>query len=218
MMRYSQALLFLALVFWSCQREADQSEFDRISQNLPEIGKFMFEKANPDSVANWLGRPAMDGRELLEPINLIIVDEASSSEAQSRQRLIQAFTEAGFGPRLGHSSGYFGRMNGDFYPQTPTQNETAFADFMWVFTNNHARMFGPFNNNGNWVWIGSSSREKGTIHDYVSFKESRDRMSGFLVERAGLEYLGDFPLENVVNSSSQQTGDHDGFAKLLKIK
>lgn len=211
-------LIFFVGIIIGCESGSGVAEFESIKNELPKIGKFMHTGADIDSVANWLGRPTKDGRELLEPINLIIVDLLSSSEEESRQKLIDILKDAGFPQRPGHSSGYKGLINEQFFEQTPSVDNVAFADFMWAFTNSHARFFGPFKSKSMYTWIGSSSQEKGTIHDYVSFNYSRDLMTKNISERTNAEYLGNVNLENRIDSKSQSTGDHDGFAKLIKIK
>lgn len=216
-MRY--CLLFVAVLFlFSCKDDKEAGEFEKVSAQFPEIGPFMYRSKNLDSVANWLGRSAEDGREILEPINMIFVDDQSTSLEESRSRIYDVFTTAGFKARFGHSSDYFGWMNDTFYKQTPTEKETAFSDFMWVFTNSHARVFGPFKSEDYWIWIASSSQEKGTIHDYVSFSQSRDKMAENMVRLSGCTLLGRKPLNNLVNTPTSQTGDHDGFATVIKLK
>lgn len=211
-------LMFVVFGFIAgCKKDVEPTEFDAIAKELPSIGKFMYQGASLDSVANWLGRPTPDGRALLEPINMVIVDHLSSSEEESRKKLIGVLTNAGFPQRPGHSSGYKGYINGQFFGQTPTTKDVAFADFMWAFTNSHARFFGPYKAEKMYVWIGSSSQEKGTIHDYVSFNYSRDVMTKNIAERTSATYLGDINLDNKINTPSQSTGDHDGRVKLIKL-
>ena len=214
---YKAMLILLTTCFFmGCNMVEDKGEFEKIKEQLPEIGGFMINGKNME-IANWLGRPTSDGRELLEPINMIIIDQVSTSSEDSKSRLIKAFTQAGFPERSGHSSGYKGIMDGEYFSQTPSDIDIAFADFMWAFTNCHARFFGPYKTGNFWVWIGSSSQEKGVIHDYVSFKNSRNLMTENLITRTETVWLGDVPLNNEVNTSTQSTGDHDGFAKLLKL-
>lgn len=212
-------LLCSLLAIWSCRdaEEAGVTKFTQVQIELPAISGFMIQPDSTLGNANWLGRPTADGRELLEPINLIIVDESSASAAASQQKLIQEFTAAGFAPRFGHSSGYWGKMNGVHFPQTPSQVDMAFADYMWTFTNNHTRMFGPFKSTNFYVWIGATSTEKGVIHDYVSFERSKQ----FMVEgltKAGNTLLGSQNLNNKVDTQNQHTGDHTGSAAVVLLK
>jgi hypothetical protein len=216
-MRYCLLLVVFPL-FLSCKNDKERSDFEKVSEQLPEMGPFMYRSESLDSVANWLGRPAEDGREILEPINMIFVDDQSTSMEASRARIYDIFSNAGFRARFGHSSDYVGWMNNTFYTQTPTESETAFSDFMWVFTNNHARVFGPYKSDDYWIWIASSSQEKGTIHDYVSFSKSRDKMAENMVKLSGCVLLGSIPLNNLINTPTSQTGDHDGFATVIKLK
>lgn len=184
---------------------------------LPEIESFMID-TNKTSPATWLGRPQADGRLIQEPINLIIIDEKATSEEDAILRLTAAFTKAGFGPRYGHSSGYWGKMNGDFYAQQPSVRDFAFSDYMWVFTNNHARIFGPYIHDDIYVWIGSSSRERGVAHDYVSFRISRDAMVKEMANYGSAENAGCHFLNNKIDNESVSTGDHDGYAGVLVLK
>jgi hypothetical protein len=212
-------LLCSLLAIWSCSdaEEEGVTKFAQVQSELPTISGFMIQPDSTLGSANWLGRPTADGRELLEPINLIVVDESSTSAAESQQKLIREFSEAGFAPRFGHSSGYWGKMNGTHFPQTPSQTDMAFADYMWTFTNNHTRMFGPFKSANFFIWIGSSSTEKGVIHDYVSFNRSLQFVVDGLV-KAGNDLLGTQSLNNQVDSQTQHTGDHNGNASVIYLK
>lgn len=201
----------------SCNKDDGNGEFERVDAELPELAGYMVQPDTMVGPANWLGRPTPDGRELYEPINMILVDAKAGSAEEARERLTNAFRAAGYGPRFGHSSGYWGLLGGRHYPQVPVETDMAFADYMWAFTNNHARVFGPYRSATLWVWVASSSTEKGIIHDYVSFNRSRDAMASGLVQRAGAVELGRKNLGNRIDNSSRHTGDHDGKAPILQL-
>ncbi|WP_431777629.1 hypothetical protein [Ottowia caeni] len=188
-----------------------------IASSLPAIDGFMIDKDDNTQYSSWLGRKLADGRLMREPINMIVIDPAANSDEEAAQRLVDTFSRAGFGPRPGHSSGYFGKMNGKLYTQQPATKDHAFSDYMWAFSNNHARFFGPYQSALGRVWIGASSREKGVAHDYVSFSQSRQHMQAALVRHARASHLGCLNLNNQLDLASEQTGDHDGYATVLSL-
>ena len=59
--------------------------------NMPVMGKWMMNSAG--APANWLGQKYKD-KEMREPINLIIIDEVSSSSDEAITRLESACTSA----------------------------------------------------------------------------------------------------------------------------
>ena len=189
-----------------------------IAASLPTIDGFMIDKDDNTQYSSWLGRKLADGRLMREPINMIVIDPVARSDEEAAMRLVDTFSKAGFGPRPGHSSGYFGKMNGKLYGQQPATRDHAFSDYMWAFSNNHARFFGPYQSTSGRVWIGASSREKGVAHDYVSFSQSRHHMQTALVQHAGARHLGCLDLNNKLDLASEQTGDHDGYATVLSLE
>lgn len=189
-----------------------------VAAALPAIDGFMIDKDDPSQYASWLGRKLADGRLMREPINMVVIDAAAGSDEEAARRLVDAFSRAGYAPRPGHSSGYSGRMDGKRYAQQPALKDHAFSDYMWAFSNNHARFFGPYPGAAGRVWIGASSREKGVAHDYVSFRQSRNSMQAALVQHAGVRYLGCLGLDNRLDLASEQTGDHDGYASVLRME
>jgi hypothetical protein len=219
-LRFLMLCIVVLLLSIACKKEDGDSCQEipsSLKSVLPEIESFMID-TNKTAPATWLGRPQADGRLIQEPINLIVIDEKSDSEEDAILRLTTAFTKAGFGPRYGHSSGYWGKMNGSLYAQQPSIRDFAFSDYMWVFTNNHARMFGPYIHDGIYVWIGSSSRERGIAHDYVSFRISRDAMVQEMVSYGVAENAGCYFLNNKIDNASISTGDHDGYVGVLVLK
>lgn len=218
MKHFSQFFLLILLVV-SCTDNGTgkDSEYDSIVKLLPDIGQYMI-KPDSSGPALWLDRKQPDGRYIQEPINIIIVDKKASGIENASIRLVDAFTKAGFGPRYGHSSGYHGKMNGKLYLQQPSTKDFAFSDYMWAFSNNHARIFGPFQSGSTYIWVGSSSREKGISHDYVSFLISRNALVAALSKYSGAEIAGNYYLDNKLDIPDYCTGDHDGFAPVIILK
>jgi hypothetical protein len=207
-------LVFIMAI--SCNDDKN-NKLDEIINVLPAISPFMI-KPDTSGPAIWLDRKQADGRFIQEPINLILADKGASDIKNAESRLISAFETAGYDVRYGHTSGYLGIMNNELYPQKPEIKEHTFSDYMWAFSNNHTRIFGPYINGNYYIWIGSSSREMGISHDYISFEKSRDAMVIALNKYSNAEFLGSFLLNNKLDNVSVSTGDHDGFAKIVLIK
>jgi hypothetical protein len=185
---------------------------------LPEIGKWMVE---PDlGYAHWLGE-SYEGKRLREPINIIITDAYAEDAGQAVERLLAFCAKAGFKSRLGHSSGYFGWIDGRLYPQVPSQRHHCLADEPFEVNNNHGRFFGPARWERGFVFLGALSREKVTPfsrlkHEYVSFDRARDAFAAALVEKAGFSLRDDLLLKNAILGDRETgTGDHDGVAVWL---
>lgn len=188
-----------------------------------DIGKWMLRptSAGPQ-ISDWLGQKYW-GRNLLEPINVVIVDTTSTTAAESAQKLIDALTAAGFPAKEKHSTGYEGSIDGVDYTQEPTGAEQAFSDGFYVFPNDHGRFFGAAAVDGvGFVWVAALSRERVGIynraftHRYVSFVRARDDLRDALV-RTGATDLGTIDLDNAVNNATQTTGDSDGFAVVIRL-
>ncbi len=186
---------------------------------LPEMGKWMLDHQNRP--AGWLGEP-YEGRNLREPINLIIVDDIAKSAEQATQRLILNFKEAGFLVREGHSAGYQGYIEGFLYGQIPEGSKVAFADEPFELSNNHGRVFGPHPFQSGWIFIGAASRERAdpldkVKHRYVSFNQARDAFAQRLDLKTNYKITAFIGLTNaVIGDSSISTGDHDTIAVLLR--
>jgi hypothetical protein len=60
---------------------------------LPDMGKWML--TSQKQPAQWLGQPYR-GRDLREPINVIIIDDIAKSAKEARERLLSNFKEVGF--------------------------------------------------------------------------------------------------------------------------
>ncbi|RFS21764.1 hypothetical protein DVR12_13975 [Chitinophaga silvatica] len=208
------------LIFTSCSNPNNTGCQDSIppgiAKAIPSIGKWMYEKQ--DKPAQWLGFK-LGGKTLFEPINIIIVDTLSTSVNDSRKLIIKQFSTAGFNMRPGHTSTYQGIMNNQYFPQLPdSSSNAAFSNYLWTFTNDHTRLFGPYFKDGIYIWIGAASRERGLSHDYITFKGAEKEYTEKLVKFAAVKKLGCFDLHNKQNNETDTTGDHDGFAVVLQIQ
>lgn len=190
----------------------------KLADAMPQIGKWMYKDTIGDHPAQWLGIP-LGSKTLFEPINLIIVDTISNSESASRRLMEEKFKAAGFGARPGHTAAYRGKMdNRDYYQFPDTGSNKAFANYLWTFTSDHARLFGPYKKNNMFFWIGAASRERGLSHNYVTFKGATTEIAEKLTSFSAADNMGYYPLKNTQNNVTDTTGDHDGFAVVLQIK
>lgn len=189
--------------------------------NLPAIGKWMIDKDG--SVAHWLGE-LVDGKQLHEPINVILVDAVSSSPAEAQLSLLAAAARAGYPVRFGHSAGYRGLIGSALYGQLPHRRDDAFSNRVFEETNNHGRIFGPHEFNGTYVFIGAFSRESvnflhDPVHRYASFNKARDDFARALTGRTSFQPAGTVPLDNAIPDNPKvTTGDHDGQAVVLWMR
>jgi|GEM_PF-513275 len=188
---------------------------------LPGIGFWML---GPDgNIADWLGAP-FEGKKLLEPINVVIVDRYASSPEAASARLLAACGKSEFPQREGHSSGYWARLGAARYSQFPPGTEESFSDALFVFSNDHGRIFGPMKWDGAYVFAGAFSRESvdpitKVKHRYESFDRARDTFARKMSERGGYEIAGYLDLGNaIVENDAFSTGDHDGVAVLLSAR
>jgi hypothetical protein len=228
-MNYS-LLLCLAILGTCARAEESNESTNRIPwrpapadmvapAGLPEMGKWMFDARNRP--AQWLGE-RYQGRNLREPINLIIVDNVAPSAEEARERLFRNFKEVGFLVREGHSAGYQGYIAGRLYAQIPDGGKVAFSDKPFEFGNNHGRFFGPHPFQGGWLFIGAVSRERieplqKIKHRYVSFNRARDTLAQRLDLMTSYKIAAFSCLSNAVNGDGKiSTGDHDTIAVLLR--
>jgi hypothetical protein len=198
--------------------EPGPSETFAHPQGLPEIGKWMIDaQAEP---AHWLGE-SYHGKHLREPINVIVLDTASASADEARERLLRNFAAAGYRVRKGHSTGYRGYIGGVLYEQIPSEKDRAFSNEPFERHNNHGRMFGPHSCDGGWLFIGAFSRERLDVletvkHRYVSFSQARDDLSQHLDLTAEYRIKAFVDLDNaLIGDPTFAVGDHDGIAVLL---
>ena len=187
-------------------------------EELPPIGKWML---TPDlEPAHWLGQ-LVRGKKLREPINVIVIDRASSNENEAKQRFLQACMKAGFPLRRGHSSGYWAWIGEGLEKQFPDKQSHAFSDQPFEINNNHGRFFGPYHHKNYYLFVGALSREKvdplaKIKHQYVSFNWARDRFAAALDELTQYHITGFINLNNaIIANPDTTTGDHDQMAVLL---
>ena len=121
---------------------------------LPELGKWMLDHRG--SPAHWLGEIYL-GKKLREPINVVIVDPHAASVDHAKERIVEASARAGYRIRIGHSSGYRALIAGEPHHQLPTGWDCAFSNHLFEVTNNHGRIFGPFQHVQSFVLIGAFS-------------------------------------------------------------
>ncbi|WP_328350503.1 hypothetical protein OG976_16040 [Mycobacterium sp. NBC_00419] len=186
-----------------------------------DIGKWMLRPDN--AVADW-GGVKHGCKTLYEPINIVIVDSTSTTVAQSTQRLNAAMAAAGFPSMSIHSTGFTGLIDGVIYTQQPSTTLGAYSDGNFLLPNNHGRVFGPAPLSGGtgFVWTASFSREQVGLyhfvprHLYVSFHIAREALRAGLI-RAGGSDLGLVNLGNTYSSQAASTGDHDGYAAVIRL-
>lgn len=186
---------------------------------LPRLYKWMLA---PDLVAaHWLGAK-VGGRELVEPLNVVLIDRRAATPEEARAALAEAMTVAGFPGRFGHSGGYFAFVDGALRPQLPAEPNHAFSDQPFELPNNHGRVFGPVPFDGGYLFVAAFSREgiaplAKVKHDYVSFNRARDTVADRLDARSGFKRRGFAALDNaLVDDPVHTTGDHDGLAVRLE--
>ena len=189
-------------------------------ERLPPIGKWMYRKNGEK--ANWLG-VKWEGKNLIEPINIILLDSISKSVEEAEIRLYDNLKKAGFTDRNHHSSGYIGYIGDKFYSQIPHEEYHAISDGPAIKPNNHGRIFGPYYYKGIYVFIAAFSREVLVPavkigHGFQSFKKARDEFVRKLTISDGYTLAGFINLDNAIKgSSTYTTGDHDGAAAVLSV-
>ena len=187
-------------------------------QGYPRIGFWMI--APSGQPANWLGKK-YHGKQLIEPINIIIVDSVAVSGEDAKERLIEAMTRAGYPSRTGHSSGYSGYIAGISYSMLPEQKNHSFSNKHPELDNNHGRIFGPHQENDLYYFTGAFSRENiaplGKVkHTFASFNQARDDVAQKLDEKTSYKIKERLKLGNsILNSPFFTTGDHDGRAIIV---
>lgn len=186
---------------------------------LPPLYKWMLA---PDlQPAHWLGA-RLGGRELVEPLNVILVDRRATGPEEATAALSEAMTRAGFPSRMGHSGGYLAFVDGRLRPQLPATADHAFADEPFELSNNHGRLFGPVPVPGGFVFVGAFSREGLALldkvkHRYLSFNQARDRLVERLDARTDFKRVPAVDLRNHLEGDPVHcTGDHDGRAARLE--
>lgn len=192
------------------------------------LGQWMINRDN--RIADWIGTPQpINGspKTVLEGINVVLVDTASTNATQSVRNLNAWMARAGFGASAISSTGYRGAFGPSPNPvllgQQPTGASQAFRDSFFLFANSHGRAFGPYPDPSGpgFVWTASLSEENWTItnpltHGYESFDSARDKLRDGMTA-AGAGDLGELFMDNVYNVGDYSTGDADGFAAVLEL-
>lgn len=187
-----------------------------------DVGVWMLQSNG--QISNWGGKP-YEGRTLLEPVNVIVIDPDSKNSVQSTIKLNAAMARAGFPAQPVHSTGFQGTIDGETYGQQPGGIVLAFSDNFFLLPNDHGRMFGPALAAGGegYVWTGAFSTEtldlgQGQLgHEYVSSTIARDELVRRLVLSGGATVVDVVPIGNAVDTATETTGDHDGYAVVLRL-
>jgi hypothetical protein len=189
-----------------------------------------------EAIADWLEVP-YEGKELLEPINVLWVDSAARSDEEARDDVVSFLDACGFareGKQLGlatHSYGYHAYYNGIWKEQYDADDAWVDRELLGsIVSSNHGRIFPSFqatSTAGRSVFFtsGAFSREGplGTLgsgveclfnvercHAFQSFNQARDalRCGARGWLTTGLYDFGSaYPLSS---GRSFSTGDHDG--------
>ena len=190
--------------------------------HLPEglqIGRWLL--TGREVPANWLGQK-FQGKMMREPINVILVDEVAATPDAAVQYLLESCEAIGYLSRPGHSSDYRGQIGNVIYPQLPQEENHAFSNAMYIFPNNHGRIFGPHFFAGYYYFSGALSREAINLfaevrHVYASFEMAKQDFAARMQASGRYFVVGAIAMENVfLPSESMTTGDHDGTALLLR--
>jgi hypothetical protein len=188
-------------------------------EGLPAIGKWMLTAQSVPS--DWLGE-IYEGRNLREPINVIILDQGASSADDAKARLLAAAARAGYPIRLGHSTGYQGFIGGQLYAQLPQGRDDAFSNDIFEVSNNHGRIFGPHQFGQGYLFAGAFSREeidplRDPPHSYGSFNRARDDFTQRLDRSTDFKVSRFVDLGNaLIGDPKLTTGDHDGIAVVVR--
>ncbi|MFL5159974.1 MAG: hypothetical protein ACJ8D1_17400 [Microvirga sp.] len=189
-------------------------------EGLPAIGRWMLTAQSVPS--DWLGE-IYEGRNLREPINVIIVDQGASSADDAKARLLAAAARAGYPIRFGHSTGYQGFIGGQLYAQLPQGRDDAFSNDIFEVSNNHGRIFGPHQFGQGYLFAGAFSREeidplRDPPHSYGSFNRARDDFTQRLDRSTDFKVSRFVDLGNaLIGDPKLTTGDHDGIAVVVRV-
>jgi hypothetical protein len=194
---------------------------DVVDTPFGDIGKWLIQ---PNGQISNYGNQQFGGKTLLEPVNLIILDSGSSTSAEATAKLNADMGAAGFPAQAIHSTGFLGVIDGTTYGQQPNGLLTAYSDNFFLLPDDHARVFGPdpVQEATGFVWTVAASRElfglNGLIpaHTYVSYNEARDELASRLIA-SGATLVGIVPMSNAVDSAGATTGDHDGYAIVIRL-
>ncbi|MBF9195580.1 hypothetical protein [Microvirga terrestris] len=198
---------------------AQQSADVATPEGFPVIGKWMLTSQGVPS--DWLGE-IVRGKNLREPINVIIVDEVASSAEEAKARLLAAAARAGYPVRFGHSAGYQGFIGTQLHAQLPQGRDDALSNDIFEVSNNHGRIFGPHVFGQAYVFTGAFSREevdpfRDPPHQYGSFNRARDDFTQRLDRSTAYNVSGFVNLGNaLIDDPKLTTGDHDGMAVVVR--
>ena len=190
--------------------------------HLPEglqIGRWLL--TGREVPANWLGQK-FQGKMMREPINVILVDEVAATPDAAVQYLLESCEAIGYLSRPGHSSDYRGQIGNVIYSQLPQEENHAFSNAMYIFPNNHGRIFGPHFFAGRYYFAGALSRESINLfsevrHVYASFEKAKQDFAVRMKAGGRYSVVGAVAMENAFSpNESMTTGDHDGTAILLR--
>ena len=213
-------LILVALLTAPPWAQAQQGVDAATPEGLPAIGKWMLTAKGVPS--DWLGE-VYRGRNLREPINVIIIDEDASSAEDAKTRLLTAAARAGYPVRFGHSAGYQGFIGGQLHAQLPQGRDDAFSNDIFEMSNNHGRIFGPHVFDNGYLFTGAFSREevdpfRDPPHQYGSFNRARDDFTQRLDRLTDFKVSGFVSLGNaLIDDPKLTTGDHDGMAVVVRV-
>jgi hypothetical protein len=185
---------------------------------LPEIGEWLI--SADGRIASWLDWKYF-GKELREPINVIILDAFAKSEEEAYAKLEAAAAAQEFEMRTGHSTGYDAIIGGRSFEQIPQGKGKAISDGPFELSNNHGRIFGPLPWKDGWVFTAAFSRESVDVvtkvkHHFSSFNRARDAFVWALDREGTYKVQAFVPLGNaIIGRPDIGTGDHDGLAVYL---
>ncbi|MGA5540282.1 hypothetical protein ACPCIR_00385 [Mycobacterium sp. NPDC051198] len=199
------------------------SPADQVPTVYGDIGKWMLQSNG--QISNYGGLP-YQGRTVLEPVNVIIVDPTSTSAAEATCKLNTVMFWSGYPAQPIHSTGFQGTIDDVTYGQQPTGLLLGYSDNFFLFPNNHGRIFGPdpVETSAGYVWSGSFSTEQFVIYDllprhaYVSSNLARNALAIRLLASGQATYGGMVALDNSYNTATTTTGDHDGYAVVIVLK
>ena len=212
-------LILFALLNAAPWAHAQQDVDVATPEGLPAIGKWMLTAKSVPS--DWLGE-IYRGKNLREPINVIVLDEGAASAEDAKARLLAAAARAGYPVRFGHSTGYQGFIGGQLYAQLPQGRDDAFSNDLFEVSNNHGRVFGPHALGQAFLFTGAFSREevdpfRDPPHQYGSFNRARDDFTQRLERGTPYKVSGFVNLGNaLIDDPKLTTGDHDGIAVLMR--
>jgi hypothetical protein len=195
---------------------------DMVQTPYGDIGTWLLESNG--QISDYGGQ-RIDGKSVLEPINVIIVDPTSSTAAEATAKFNARMSQAGFPALPIHSTGFQGAIDDVTYGQQPAGSLDAYSNNFFLLPDDHARAFGPdpVQTASGFVWTVAVSREQfglvnGIVpaHIVTSYNAGRDELASQLMAD-GATLVGIVPLSNAVDSATQTTGDHDGYAIVIQL-